>query len=38
VGRPDAMTIGGGGWRLGRRGGALNSKKQEAREMAAREA
>jgi hypothetical protein len=32
------MTIGGGGWRLERRGGAVNSKKQKAREMAAREA
>jgi hypothetical protein len=32
------MTIGGGEQRLGRRGGALDSKKQEAREMAAREA
>jgi hypothetical protein len=32
------MTIGGGGWRLGRRGGVLNGKEQEAREMGAREA
>jgi hypothetical protein len=38
VGRPDTMTTGGGGLRLGRRGGALDSKKQEAREMATREA
>jgi hypothetical protein len=32
------MAIGGGGQRLGRRGGGLDNKKQKAREMAAREA
>jgi hypothetical protein len=32
------MIAGGGGWKLGRRGEVLNSKKQEVREMATREA
>jgi hypothetical protein len=32
------MATGGGGRRLGRSRGALDSKKQEARDMAAREA
>jgi hypothetical protein len=31
------MTASGGGWRLRRRGGALDSKKQKAREMGTRE-